>query len=109
MPEHHAAGVGIACVVVAGCVGGAGDGAPVRVRAGEDVVLVRCVADPVDGGALFVQRGLLVDLVPVAFDVAVQVGDIVRDQHSARVVPGTGADAITGIDGRLAVGRLRTQ
>jgi len=91
MPEHHAAGVGIARVVVAGRVGGAGNGATVRVGAGEDVVLIRCVADAIDGGALLVQRGLLVDLIAVPFDVAVQVGDIVRDQRSARVIPGTGA------------------
>jgi hypothetical protein len=69
-------------------------------------VLVRHVADTVDRAALFVERRRLADVVAIALLIAVQVGDVRRDQLSFRVVPGTGPDSIARVDGRL-IARLR--
>jgi len=67
-------------------------------------VLVRHVADAVDDRALLGECERLVDGVAIALDVAMQVGDVVGDELAVLVVPGTGADAIARVDGRLAVG-----
>ena len=52
---------------------------------------------------------LLVDAVAIALHVAVEVGDVVGDQLATRVVPGTRADAIARVHGRLAAWRAGAQ
>src|SRR5690606_25276522 len=71
---------------------------------GQDVVDVGAVARAIDLLALLVQCRGLADVVAVAFDVAVQVRHVLRDDLALRVVPGAVADAIARVDGRLAVG-----
>ncbi len=88
--------------VAAGAVVAGGEGRAVGLRAGQDVVLIRHIADAIHRCALLVQRECLVDAVPVALDVAVQIGHVVGDQLSARVVPRTRADAVACVHRRLA-------
>src|SRR5690606_18512778 len=109
--DHGAhAGVGITRPVVArvGERGALGQPA-VRVRARQDVVLVRLVADALHLFAALVEGRRLADVVAVALVVAVQVRDILSDQHTLGVVPGTRADAVARVHGRPAVLRRRAQ
>src|SRR5262249_17234474 len=71
MADHRRALTAL-CPVAAGAVVAGREGGAVRLRAGEDVVHVRCVATAVDHLALLVQRRLLGDVVVRA----VQLGDI---------------------------------
>src|SRR5215831_4889933 len=80
-------------------------GHAVELRTGQNVVLVRLVAASVHLVPFFVQRSFLVDIDLVR----VQAGDVIRDLHSLGVVPGTFANAITGIHSRLAIFRAGTQ
>ena len=66
----------------------------VRLRAGQDVVLVRRVAAAVDDLALFGERGLLGEVVG-----AVQLRDVLGDDDALGVLPRAAADAILGVDG----------
>src|SRR6185436_1053940 len=77
---------------------GSGVRGPVRLRPGEDVVLVRRVAAPGDHLAPLGERRVLLDVVPVA----VQLGDVVRDEHALRVVPGPVANPVLRVDRRVA-------
>src|SRR5688572_24116445 len=99
MSNDRASG-GVARPVVTGRVCRAADhDTTVRVGAGENVVLVGCVAAAIDRRALFVERKFLVDAVPIAIQVAVQVGDIPCDDCSTRVVPRSASDTIARVDG----------
>src|SRR4029453_7711988 len=69
-----------------------------RVRARQNVVLVRRVTTPIYRLALLIQRELLVDRVPVALDVAVQVRDVEGNDGALRVVPRPVADALARVD-----------
>src|SRR5690606_32962722 len=103
--DHRAALV-VARPVVAGIGSrGAFGQSSVRVGSGEDVVHVRAVARTVDLLTLLAEGRRLADVVPVAFDVAVQVGHVLRDELALHVVPGARADPVARIDGRLAIGR----
>src|SRR5207244_6811966 len=82
----------------------AGERRAVRLRAGEDVVLVRRVAASIDDVPLFGQRGLLVEVV-----VAVQLGYIAGNDDSLDVLPWTIADALARVDRRRARGRTRAE
>src|SRR5262249_53881448 len=95
----------VARPVAAGVIGAVGEGRAIELRAGEDVVLVRRVADAFHGVALLGERGDLRQVVaaPRRFErVAVQVGHVLRDARVLRVVPRAGADAVGGVDGRLS-------
>ena len=65
--------------------------------------------DAVDRFTLLVEREVAVDRVAIALHVAVQVRHVVGDELAVLVVPGTRADAIARVHGRLAVGRRRAQ
>ena len=93
--------VGVARVVAAGVVRGVGVRAAVRLRAGEDVVLVRHVADAVDDrpasrSARSASRARC-RCVPAR---SCRRGDRRRsgDESAARVEPRTVADAVTRVD-----------
>src|SRR4029453_15456958 len=73
-----------------------GEGAAVRLRAGEDVVHVGRVAAAVYRLAFLGERRLLRHVVLGT----VQVVHALGDDGSLGVAPGTGADAVAGIDGR---------
>src|SRR5262249_40354219 len=94
--------LGVARPVVARVVGAVGVAAAVRLRAGEDVVLVRRVADAVDRRLLLGERELLAEDVaePRLLDrVAVQFADVLGDALASRVVPGPAADPVARADG----------
>src|SRR5687768_765991 len=99
----------VARVVVARHILASGECAAVRLRAGEDVVLVRLVADAIHELALLADRGQLIDPVAEARlleRIAVQFGGVSRNLLAARVEPGACADAIARVDG---VRTLRAQ
>src|SRR6267143_1391689 len=73
----------------------------VGLGARQDVVHVRRVAAPVHRLALLGQRGLLADVV-----LAVQLGEVARDDDALGVLPGTLADAVARVD---RAGALRAQ
>src|SRR5690606_39093103 len=90
--------------VAAGAVGAGAERRAVGLRAGQDVVAVRRIAASIDDLALLAESGLLGELV-----VAVQFGDVAGDGLALGVDPRPGADALAGVDGGLAVSRLRRQ
>jgi len=104
VPEHGGAG-GVAGPITAGHVFTPRERATIGLRAGEDVVHVRFVAACVDGLALLAEPGLFVDLIVVA----VQIVDVFRDDDAFGVLPGPFTDAITGVDGGLAIGCASAQ
>ena len=67
-------------------------------------MLVGLVASAVDRHALFVERELFVNAVAVTLNVAMQVGDVLSNNGSLGIEPGTIADTIPGIYRRLAAG-----
>src|SRR5688500_5073071 len=67
-------------------------------------MLVGLVASAVDRLAFFAEREFLVDAIAVALNVPMQVGNILSDDSSLRVVPRAIANAITRVHGRLAAG-----
>src|SRR5262245_1198925 len=105
MVPHHGGAFGAACPVLARAVLAGCERSPVRLRAGEHVVLVGRVATPVDRVALLADRGRLAELVVGA----VQVSHALRDDLALVVAPRARADAVASIDGRLAVGGLRAE
>jgi len=68
-------------------------------------VLIRRVTHAVDDRPLFSERGVLLQVVGVG----VQIGHALGNHHALRVVPGSIADAILGIDARLAIRSLRAE
>jgi hypothetical protein len=65
------------------------------------------MSPPVHDRAFFIQRVRFVDLIAIALDVPVQIGDVVRDDRAASVVPRPLADAVACVHGRLTTrGRL---
>ena len=102
--------VGVARPVVArGGLRRADERPAVRVGAGEHVVLVRRVADAVHRRTLLGERGRLADVVPIALDVTVQVGDVRRDQRPLALYHGPVPMRSRAFTRRLAAGRLRAQ
>src|SRR5262249_24801020 len=92
----------IARPVVARVIGAVGVAAPVRLRAGQDVVLVGRVAHAVHGSAFFGERELLAEDIPepgLLDRVAVQLADVLRHALPPGVVPGSVADPIARVDG----------
>src|SRR5205814_10261669 len=97
----------VARPVVARMVHGVGVRAAVRLGAGQDVVLVRRVADAVHDALLFVQRELLAECVAksgLLDRVAVELGDALRDSLPSGVVPRSIPDAVARIHGIRALG-----
>src|SRR4051812_46190021 len=90
--------------VTAGMVVGTGDGTAEGIGAGQHVMLVRLVAAAGNAHAFLVQRRTLVDVVAVARDVAMQVGDVHRDDFALGIVPGAIADAVARVHGARAGG-----
>src|SRR5688572_6831143 len=78
---------------------------PVRLRAGEDVVLIRLVAHAIYHRALLRQRIFLAEHVHVG----VKVGDALGDDHTLHVHPRALADAIARVDRRLPVRGRRAE
>src|SRR6266850_2168486 len=72
----------------------------VDLRAGQDIVTVGSVAASVDDLPLFSERRLLAELVFVT----VQIGHVLCYTDAFGVVPGALANAVSGIDRRLAIG-----
>src|SRR5665213_326318 len=86
--------------VVAGMVGGVGVRAPIRLRSGEDIVLIRSVAEAFGHLAFFRERRGLTDAIAHARllqRIAVQLGETGRDLLALGVSPGTVPDAIPRI------------
>src|SRR4029453_15774551 len=104
MADHRralgAAGPIAACPVLAGR-----ESFAVRLRAGQDVVVVRRVADAGNDGAALGQRRLHAELVVVA----VKIVDVLRNDLPFEILPGAASDTIAGVDGLRAVGGLGAQ
>src|SRR5436190_14399468 len=100
MAEHRRA-LGAARPVLAGLVLARREGFAVRRRPGQCVMLVRGVATAIDHLAPLGQVSLLRQVVG-----AVQFVDILGDDGPLGVLPRPLADAVAGIDRRLAVRRL---
>src|SRR5471032_2069805 len=103
---------GAAGVVLARMAGSVGIGTAIRLRAGDDVMLVRLVARALHRLVLFGEDGGARQVVAETGGVqriAMQVRHVARDHGAARVEPGPVADAVARIDSRLAVGSLRSQ
>src|SRR6266850_8014430 len=76
------------------------------------VAWIRIVIQTRHDLAFFRQAGELVQIISLMCQfhrIAVQVREILRDHLAFEVVPGTGADAVAGVHGRLAGPRLRAQ
>src|SRR5262249_19084371 len=88
--------------VVAGVIVAVGERPAGGVRAGHYVVLVGAGSPSSTGNLvpLVIEVGRLLDVVPVALLIAMQIGDIAGDQLALDVVPGAGADASARIDPR---------
>src|SRR3954447_17469187 len=98
--------------VLAGVILPVGVGAAVGLRAGQDVVLVRVVADAIDQRALFIARVVLCDQVTDAGEierVAVELLEVTSDLRAGRAVPRALADTLTGIHRGFAVRRRRAE
>src|SRR5690606_31954189 len=95
----HGGAVAAAGPVAAGAILPGRERGAVRLRAGQDVVPVRAVAAAVDYLAPLVERGLLVEVV-----VAVQLVDVLRNDHTLRVLPRSAPDAIARINRLAAIG-----
>src|SRR5437764_86208 len=80
---------------------GPGERSPIRTRSGEDVVLIRPIAEAIDRITAFGQRRLFADRGPAAMKLL----NVHRDEISQGVVPGPRADPIAGVDRRLTSGR----
>src|SRR5947209_13080791 len=104
VPDHGDA-LRAAGPVAAGAILAGRKRAAFRGRSGQHVVPVWRKADPRNGEAALRQRRGDAKLVVVA----VQVIDARRDGFAFEVLPRTFADAVARVDGRLAVGRLRTE
>src|SRR5215213_9624490 len=88
--------------VAAGLVVAGREAGAVRLRTREDVVLVRLVAAALHAFAFLGQRRLLVEVVARP----VQVGDVLGDDCTLRVLPWALADAVFRVDRR---GTLRAE
>src|SRR4051812_20565619 len=100
VPQLRDAGLAVARPVSAGVIRGVRVGAAVRLRTGEDVMLVRVVADTVDHPVLLGSRQLLAERISEACRldrVAVQFGDVLRHTLAAGVVPGAVPDAVARV------------
>jgi hypothetical protein len=76
----------------------------VRLRSGQYVVHVGCVAAAVDHRAVLGQCGLFGEHVR-----AMQFVEVARDERSLGIVPGPMPDAVAGVDGGRSGDRLRAQ
>src|SRR5262245_38579582 len=85
--------------VAAGAILAGREGGAVGLGAREDVVHVRRIAAPIDLIALLGERRLLVDVV-----LAVQLGEVFRDDEALGVQPRAAADAVAGVDRVRALG-----
>src|SRR5712671_2560541 len=96
-------GHGVRGPVVAGVIDAVGERPTLGVRTGQDVMLVAAGRRPDAWNlvTLDIERSRALDVVAVALLVAMQIGDVARDQLALDVVPGAGADAIARIDTRL--------
>src|SRR5258705_214924 len=118
----------VARPVVAGVILGIGECGAIGLSTGEHFVSSReasgfCVIPVVvawigiviqtrDDLAFVRQPGELIQIISLMCQfhrIAVQLREILRDHLAFEVVPGTGADAVAGVHGRLAGPRLRAQ
>ena len=99
MPDDGAAGGLVARPVVAryDCCRSNGH-TPPGIRAGQDVVLIRLVSDAVDLLAVLINGRWLSDVVAIALEVPMQVGDVGCDQLTVCVEPGAAADPRSRVD-----------
>lgn len=93
--------------IAAGRVLISGNHPAVRAGACENVVTIGLIAAAAHDFALFVQRGLLVEIVSIPFHVAVQIRNVVGDQFALGVIPGPGTDTIASVDRLRATIRTR--
>src|SRR5262245_66685789 len=98
----HRRALGAAGPIAAGPVLAGRESFAVRLRAGQDVVIVRRVADAGDHGAALGLRYLHAELVAVA----VKIVDVLRNDLPFELLPGAASDTIAAVDGLGAVGRL---
>src|SRR5262245_15580200 len=95
------------CPVLAGMIGAIGVRPAVRLRAGENIMLVRSVAETLPGIALLGQRRCSGQRVADASQlegIAMQVREVLRDPASLGVEPGALADAVARVDGARSAG-----
>src|SRR5262245_66666222 len=96
--------LGAAGPVPAGPVLAGGESFAVRLRAGQDIVIVRRVADAGDHGAALGLRRWHAELVAVA----VKIVDVLRDDLSFEILPGAASDTIRSEERRVGnAGRCR--
>src|SRR5262245_4033258 len=101
----HRRPLGAARPVPAGSILTGREGVAIRLRPGQHVVAIGCEANSRNDLASFAQRDLEAELVVVA----VKIIDALCDDLAFEVLPGPFADAISRVDGRLAVRRLGAQ
>ena len=110
MVTDHSAARAAARPVVAGAVLAGGKRSAERIRARQDVVHVLGLGIVTIAArnlvAVLVECGLVIEIVPVALVVAVQIGYVGGDPNPVGVVPRTGSDAVAGIH---CAGALRAQ
>src|SRR5688500_242621 len=104
MPDARAP-LAAARPVVTSVVGSGGIGASVSLRAGEDVVAVRCVAPSQHRVAALGQRYELAQRARFA----VELLEVPGHEHPMVVVPRTAADAVAGVHRGSRFGCRRTE
>ena len=102
---HHRGALGAAGPVPASPILARREGATIRLRAGQHVVIVRRKADAGNNGAALGLRVRRSELVVVA----VEIVDVLGDDLALEVLPRAASDAIAGIDRLRAVGGLRAE
>src|SRR5215468_4843525 len=98
--------------VAAGVIEAVGVCPALRVRTGQDVVLILGAlwhADAWNDFPFDVEHIRLLHVVAVALLVTMQIGDVAGDQHTLDVEPGSGADAIARIHARRVAPLLLTE
>src|SRR2546427_13035030 len=106
MAELRGAGPAIG-PVPAGMVSAVGISPAIRLRAGEHIVLIGRVAGPLNRVAFFGERRGLIDVIAETGNlhrVSMQIRQALRDAGALGAIPGSLANAIAGVDGRLAAG-----
>src|SRR3979411_2689488 len=98
----HCRALGAARPVATGPVLAGSKRTAIRLRAGQDIVIIGRVADAGDDCAALGQRPLHAELVVGA----VKIIDVLRDGLALEVLPGAFSDTVAGVDGLRTARRL---
>lgn len=103
MPDLRAS-LAVACPVLARVIGSIGERAAIPLGARQDIVPVRRIAASVNDFSLLVDRRLLRKIVRVT----VKLVNVLGNDHTIGITPGSTPDAVAGIDRGLIRGEIRT-